>query len=157
MIYQKLVRKYNKDNNYNYYIMNLPIELVDKILQYDGRMKYRKGEFVNVIHPINIGFYIYILNPLLKKKINMYIDLEWLTNSHNGIVETDETIETGRNMRFIDNKYVYTNKFYFEFEFDSLPGVGLFYDFYWGSSFFEICYYGLRNFNKLRQIKTIIP
>ena len=37
--------------------MNLPIELVDKILQYDGRMKYRKGEFVNLIHPINLGFY----------------------------------------------------------------------------------------------------
>ena len=157
MIYQKLVRKYNKDNNYNYYIMNLPIELVDKILQYDGRIKYRKGEFVDVIHPINLGFYRFILSPLLKKKINMHIDLEWLTNSHNGIVETDETIETGRNMRFIDNKYVYTNKFYFEFEFDTLPGVGLFYDYYWGTSFFEICYYDLRNFNELKQIKTIIP
>ena len=157
MIYQKLVRKYNKDNNYNYYIMNLPIELVDKILQYDGRMKYRKGEFVNVIHPINLGFYRFILSPLLKKKINMHIDFEWLTNLPYGIVDTDETIETGRNMRFIDNKYVYTNKFYFEFEFDTLPGVGLFYDYYWGTSFFEICYYDLRNFNELKQIKTIIP
>lgn len=154
MIYQKLVRKYNKDNNYNYYIMNLPIELVDKILQYDGRMKYRKGEFVNVIHPINLGFYRFILSPLLEKKINMHIDFEWLTNLPYGIVET---IETGRNMRFIDNKYVYTNKFYFEFEFDTLPGVGLFYDYYWGTSFFEICYYDLRNFNELKQIKTIIP
>ena len=46
--------------------------------------------------------------------------------------------------RFIDNKYVYTNKFYFEFEFDSLPGVGLCYDYYWGTSF-EICYYDFRN------------
>ncbi len=31
--------------------MNLPLELVDKILRYDGRMKYRKGEFVDIIHP----------------------------------------------------------------------------------------------------------
>ena len=137
-------------------IYNLPIELVDKILQYDGRIKYRKGEFVNVIHPINLGFYRFILNPVLKKKRNMHIDLEWLTNLPNGIVEADETIETGRDMRFIDNKYVYTNKFYFEFEFDSLPGVGLYYDYYWGTSFFEICYYDLRDINKLKQIRTTI-
>jgi hypothetical protein len=135
--------------------MNLPLELVDKILQYDGRMKYRNGEFVNVIHPINLGFYRFILNPVLKKKINMHIDLEWLTNLPNGIVNT--TIGTGHNMRFIDNKYVCTNKFYFELEFDSLPGVGLFYDYFWGTSFFEICYYDLRDINKLKQIRTIIP
>ena len=48
---------------------NLPLELVDKILQYDGRIKYRKGEFINVIHPINLGFYRFILNPILKKKL----------------------------------------------------------------------------------------
>ena len=137
--------------------MNLPLELVDKILQFDGRMKYRKGEFVDVIHPINLNFYRFILNPILKKKINMYIDLEWLTNLPKGIVETDETIETGFNMRFIDNKYVYTNKFYFEFEFDSLPGVGLSYDYYWGTSFFEICYYDFRNdWINCRQIRTTI-
>ena len=135
--------------------MNLPVELVDKILQYDGRIKYRKGEFVNVIHPRDLNFYRFILNPLLKKKINMHIDLEWLTNLPNGIVNT--TIGTGHNMRFIDNKYVCTNKFYFELEFDSLPGVGLFYDYFWGTSFFEICYYDLRDINKLKQIRTIIP
>ena len=136
--------------------MNLPLELVDKILQYDGRMKYRKGEFVNVIHPRDLNFYRFILNPVLKKKVNMHIDIEWLTNSPNGIVNTT-TIGTGHNMRFIDNKYVYTNKFYFELDFDSLPGVGLWYDYYWGTSFFEICYYDLRDINKLKQIRTIIP
>ena len=130
---------------------NLPIEIVDKILQYDGRIKYRKGEFVNVIHPINLGFYRFILNPLLKKKINMNIDIDTITNTPNGIGEI------GHNMRFINNKYVYTNKFYFEFEFDSLPGVGLCYDYYWGTSFFEICYYDLRNVNEWRQIRTVIP
>ena len=136
--------------------MNLPLELVDKILQYDGRMKYRKGEFVNVIHPRDLNFYRYILNPLLKKKVNMHIYIEWLTNSPNGIVNTT-TIGTGHNMRFIDNKYVYKNKFYFELEFDSLLGVGLWYDYYWCTSFFEICYYDLRDINKLKQIRTIIP
>ena len=140
--------------------MNLPIELVDKILQYDGRIKYRRGEFVNVIHPRILNFYRFILNPVLKKKFNMHIDIENITKSPNGIVETS-IIERGHykrvhNMRFIDNKYVYTNKFYFEFEFDSLPGVGLCYDYYWGTSFFEICYYDLRDINKLKQIRTTI-
>ena len=143
--------------------MNLPVELVDKILQYDGRIKYRKGEFVNVIDPKLWRFYRFILDPLLKKKQNIYIDIEWLTNLPNGIVEIDSpflyTFETGRNMRFINNKYVYTNKFYFEFEFDTLPGIGLSYDYYWSTSFFEICYYDFRNpneWNNNRQIRTII-
>ena len=48
--------------------MNLPLEIVDKILQYDGRIKYRKSEFVNVIHPRDLNFYRFILNPVLKKK-----------------------------------------------------------------------------------------
>ena len=141
--------------------MNLPVELVDKILQYDGRIKYRKGEFVNVIHPRDLNFYRFILNPVLKKKNNMHIDIEQLTKSPNGIVETT-TIERGHfergyNMRFIDNKWVYTNKFYFEFEFDSLPGIGLCYDYYWGASLFEICYFNLRNTNEWKQIRTKIP
>ena len=135
--------------------MNLPLELVDKILQYDGRIKYRKGEFVNVIHPRDLNFYRFILYPVLKKKINMHIDLEWITNSLNGIVETDETI-SWRGKRLIDNKYVYTNKFYFEFDFDSIPGVGLSYDYYWGASFFEICYFDFRGYFGGKQIRTTI-
>ena len=143
--------------------MNLPLELVDKILQYDGRIKYRKGEFVNAIHPKDLNFYRFILNPVLKKKINMHIDIDQITKSPNGIVDTTTIeighFERGNNMRFIDNKYVYTNKFYFEFEFDSLPGVGLCYDYYWGSSFFEICYYNFRKVNEWNnplQIRTTI-
>ena len=140
--------------------MNLPLELVDKILQYDGRIKYRKGEFFNVIHPRDLNFYRFILNPVLKKKNNMHIDIEQLTNSSNGIVDTTTIekghFERGHNMRFIDNKYVFTNKFYFEFEFDSISGVGLCYDYYWGTSFFEICYFNLRNTNEWKQIRTTI-
>ena len=144
--------------------MNLPLELVDKILQYDGRIKYRKGEFVDVIHPRDLNFYRFILNPVLKKKINMHIDIENITKSSNGIVDTTTIdmghFERGHNMRFIDNKYLYTNKFYFEFEFDSLPGAGLCYDYYWGASFFEICYYDFRKVNEWNnplRIRTIIP
>jgi len=87
----------------------------------------------------------------------MHIDIEQLTNSPNGIVETVN--EISNNMRFINNKYVHTNKFYFELEFDSLPGVRLSYDYYWNTSFFEICYYDLRNINEWDnplQIRVII-
>ena len=93
----------------------------------------------------------------------MHIDIDQITKSPNGIVDTTTIeighFERGNNMRFIDNKYVYTNKFYFEFEFDSLPGVGLCYDYYWGSSFFEICYYNFRKVNEWNnplQIRTTI-
>ena len=90
----------------------------------------------------------------------MHIDIEQLTNSSNGIVDTTTIekghFERGHNMRFIDNKYVYTNKFYFEFEFDSIPGVGLFYDYYWDTSFFEICYFDLRGYFGGKQIRTTI-
>ena len=42
--------------------MNLPLELVDKILQYDGRIKYRKGEFVDVIDPTILNFFCSIVS-----------------------------------------------------------------------------------------------
>ena len=121
--------------------MNLPLELVDKILQYDGRIKYRKGEFVNVIHPRDLGFYRFILNPVLKKKRNMHIDIKRIINAYNenyNNVVTTATIERGN---------IGKNKFYFEFEFDTLPGRGICYDYYWNSYDFKISYFDYRNFN----------
>ena len=48
--------------------MNLPLELVDKILQYDGRIKYKKGEFINVIHSADSRYFI--LEKVITKKQN---------------------------------------------------------------------------------------
>jgi hypothetical protein len=122
--------------------MNLPIELVDKILQYDGRMKYRKGEFVNVIHPVDFRYFI--LEPIIRKKQN--------------ILKTMDTASVGHwlNLFSNSNPEFESKRFYFEFEFDTLPGVGLCYDYYWGDIYFEICYYDLRNTNNWKQIKSII-
>ena len=36
---------------------HLPLEIIDIILQYDGRIKYRNGEFVNIIHPNLLKMY----------------------------------------------------------------------------------------------------
>ena len=111
--------------------MNLPIELVDKILQYDGRMKYRKGEFVNVIHPNVLNFYKSILNPLLKKKVQIKNSIKYKTkryyfNPHQDVPIIEEDTE---------------QKFYFEFDFDSLPGVGLSYDYGWNHDYFKVSYF----------------
>ena len=55
----------------SHYISNIPIDIVNKILEYDGRIKYRKGEFVDIIHPTILHVYKCILNPLLKKKVQI--------------------------------------------------------------------------------------
>ena len=122
--------------------MNLPLELVDKILQYDGRIKYRKGKFVNVIDPKLLKFYRVILDPLIKKKKK--------------ILSTVNTACIGHYLNLFENSDTLfnTRRFYFEFEFTTLQNVGLCYDYYWGSGQFEICYFDLRN-NYWEQIKTV--
>lgn len=122
--------------------MNLPLEIVDKILQYDGRIKYRKGEFVNVIHIRTLNFYRFILNPVLKKKQNILYNIDTANIGH--II----------NLFSNPNPHFEPTRFYFEFEFDSLPGVGLCYDFYWGNNNFQIIYFDIRY--GLTQLTTII-
>ena len=45
---------------------HLPLEIIDIILQYDGRIKYRNGEFVNIIHPNLLKMYNALIVPLLE-------------------------------------------------------------------------------------------
>ena len=132
--------------------MNLPLELVDKILQYDGRIKYRKGEFVNVIHPRDLDFYNCILNPLIKKKQNIITigicSINRISNKLSSSLPDNHGFNFGPTWNFYTkNKFLRegtNNKFYFEFEFDSLPGVGLCYDYYWGYNNFQIVYFDTR-------------
>ena len=134
--------------------MILPVELVDKILQYDGRMKYRKGEFVNVMHPIKVlGFYRYILNPLLKKKQNIITigicSINRISNKLSSSIPDDPGFNFGPTWNFYTKNMFLRegtiNKFYFEFEFDTLPRVGLCYDYYWGYNNFQIVYFDARD------------
>ena len=133
--------------------MNLPIELVDKILQYDGQIKYRKGEFVNVIHPRDLNFYKCILNPLIKKKQNIITigicSINRISNKLSSSLPNDPGLNFSHTWNFYTkNKFLRegtNNKFYFEIEFDSLPGVGLCYDYYWGYDYFEIVYFDTRD------------
>ena len=139
-----------------------PLEIVDNILKYDGRIKYRKGEFVNVIHPRDLNFYRFILNPVLKKKQNIttigICSINRISNELSALIPDNPGFNFGPTWNFYTkNKFLRegtNNKFYFEIEFDSLPGVGLCYDYYWGYDFFEIVYFDTKG--RWTQHSTIV-
>ena len=46
----------------------IPQELVNIILEYDGRIKYKKGKYINIIHKLDYRYSI--IHQLISKKIN---------------------------------------------------------------------------------------
>jgi hypothetical protein len=120
----------NNINNYYFIILMLlsyiPNDLLHIILDYDGRIKYKKGKYVNIIHKYDIRYNI--ITPLMIKKNEIMKDVEITDNSG----------------------------FYFEFGFDIDNRIGLCYDFNFSfEDKFEICYYDLRN-NSWVQIRTYL-
>ena len=112
--------------------MNLPLEMVDKILQYDGRWKYRKGTFVDIIHPTILKNYHDLLEPLITKKKKIFkTNLKIKRYKYYFCPGED-------NSSIIKER---TENFYFQIDFDSLPGVGLCYDYYWNHNDFKISYF----------------
>lgn len=94
----------------------IPLELLNIILAYDGRIKYKKGKYVNIIHKNDIRYNI--IQPIINKKIEIIKKIE---------------IRDGK-------------RFYFDFNFDINNEIGLCYDYNlsWKDTF-EICYYDFRN------------
>ena len=45
---------------------NIPIELIHIILEYDGRIKYKNGKYINIIHKNDIRYNI--IKPIIHKK-----------------------------------------------------------------------------------------
>ena len=99
----------------------IPKELINIILEYDGRIqyrlkyderiKYRKGTYVNIIHKNDARKNI--IKPIIDKKIK--------------ILKT--ILFDGTN-------------FYFEFAFEQNNRIGLYFDYnYSFDNLFEICYY----------------
>lgn len=105
----------------------LPFEMIDLIFSYDGRIRFRNGRFSNVI--MSKDYRYDVIDPVICKKINIL-----------------------RNVGISDGG----SSFYFEFGFDSLPAMGLCYDYHWSySDKFEICYYDFRNPNAhMQQYRT---
>jgi hypothetical protein len=96
-------------------IFNIPDELINLILEYDGRIKYRKNEYVNIIHKHDTRYNI--IEPILTKKIK--------------ILETAEI--------YSDCFY-----FEFGFDINRNVGLCYDFNFTFPGKF-EICYYDMRN------------
>jgi hypothetical protein len=105
-----------------------PKELINIIIEYDGRIKYRNGKYINVIHPHDTRYDL--LTPIIEKKIH--------------ILTTVMPLGT----------YVpsHPDDFFFEFNFNKEPKIGLSYanGGYSGASYsnpnkLEITYFSLKN------------
>jgi hypothetical protein len=55
-------------------ISNIPNDLLDIILEYDGRIKYKNGMYVNIIHKNDERYDI--IRPLISKKIEIMKTIE---------------------------------------------------------------------------------
>jgi hypothetical protein len=106
--------------------MLLPKELLHIILEYDGRIKYRKGEYVNIIHKYDKRYNI--IQNVINKKVKIIKGIQ------------------------IEN----TTSFYFEFGFDTDCAFGLCYDYNFSRpNKFEICYFDFRDYG-FKQIRTYL-
>jgi len=106
--------------NYLYNTKKLPYELVNIILEYDGRIKYKYKpknaidyhKYVNIIHKHDPRYNV--IKSIIGKKHKI---MKYTAISHNN------------------------TSFYFEFAFDKQPNSMLCYDYCWSDvNEFEICY-----------------
>jgi hypothetical protein len=106
-------------NNQDILFKKLPYELVNIVLEYDGRIKYKYKQknaidyhnYINVIHKHDKRYNI--ITPIISKKLKIMKDT------------TISPVDTS---------------FYFEFAFDKQPKLVLCYDYNWSNNEFEICY-----------------
>ena len=98
-------------------VPDIPKELLHLILEYDGRIKHRNGEYINTIHKKDTRYDMII--PIIKKKLRILNDIE------------------------IDGSKFY---FEFAFDICNQVGLCYDYHFSYADTF-EICYYDTRNGN----------
>jgi hypothetical protein len=95
---------------------HFPTDIINIILDYDGRIKYKRDKYVNIIHKHDNRYNI--ITPLINKKMKIMKKITLSTPS----------------------------SFYFEFGFDINHGIGLCYDYNFSyPDKFEICYYDWRD------------
>jgi len=105
----------------------LPKVIIDYILEYDGRIKYKSGKYIDIIYKYDFRYLV--IQPIINKKLI----IQEYTEIH-------------------DN-----NSFYFEFNFNNIEFnnfIGLVYDYNSIQEKFEICYFNFSN--NFQQIRTII-
>lgn len=54
--------------------MRVPKELLDIILEYDGRIKYKNGKYVNILHKYDLRYNI--IKPVISKKFGIMKEIE---------------------------------------------------------------------------------
>jgi hypothetical protein len=99
---------------------NISNDLLDIILEYDGRIKYKNGKYVNIIHKNDERYDI--IRPLISKKIEIMKTIELSGSGY----YFDFGFNICNNVGLVyDYNFSYTNKF-------------------------EICYYDMRNGNTIQ-------
>ena len=107
--------KLNNNKNTMQISKCIPIELLDIILEYDGRIKYKNGKYVDIIHKNDVRYNI--ITPIISKKMRIMQDTEL---SGSGFY-FEFGFDTCKNVGLVyDYNFSYSNQF-------------------------EICYYDLRN------------
>jgi len=105
----------------------IPNELLHIILEYDGRIRFRNGKYVDIIAKNDKRYNV--IEPCITKKMEI---LKTITISNDG-------------------------SFYFQFGFDTINGMGLCYDLGFNErDVFEICYYDTRNACNWELIRTYL-
>jgi hypothetical protein len=105
--------------------MNLPKDVLNIMLEYYGKIKYKNGKYINIIHKYDERYEI--VNNIVINKIKI----------------CKLMCRSGKN------------RFYFEIDFEGIPGMCLCYDYGFNArDVFEICYVDLRN--GWEQIRTYI-
>ena len=96
-------------------ILYIPKDVLHIILEYDGRIKYKNGKYVNIIHKNDERYNI--ITPIISKKIEIMQNIELCDSGF----YFEFSFDTCRNVGLVyDYNFSYANKF-------------------------EICYYDTRN------------
>jgi|LakMenE01Jun11ns_1017448.scaffolds.fasta_scaffold9690727_2 hypothetical protein len=110
---------------------HIPYELLNIILDYDGRIKYRNGKYINIIDKNDDRYKI--LNPLITYKIQIF------------------------NLTVVSNQKFYNIIYFTNEHCIGLYHMGLCYDYNWSNkNTFEICLTTYHNDRGMKQIRTII-
>jgi len=99
-------------------LINIPNEILDIILEYDGRIKYKNGQYVNIIHKKDPRYNI--ITPVISKKLSIMKKIEFCENGFYFEICIDICNDVGL---VYDYNFSYPNKFeicYFDWRTDDI-------------------------------------